>query len=753
MNFKSISMLVATAALTFSFAHAQESLQTLNFKNGRITQNLRGQKVSASVDGNMLVKALGLAEGNTFSIVKNTTDKLNITHTNFQQYYKGIPVNGAVIMVHAKDGLILSINGHYLEVNDISVQVGLDEAKAMSIAQEAIGIKTVTRNYAPELQIIETENGEAAMTYALRVDGKNEKGILLMKRAYLDAESGQVYDIEELIAHTDVDGTAHTFHSGQRTITTDYDGAGTYRLYDSARKIRTMDATNQDVSYSSNKFYPNAKDITNSSTEWLPKKAIKSTRLSVATNNIFSGISSSSGILPVAIVGTEGVNGDIDNPSFPQVLYTASVPLRAEGWFHYIEPGINYVGVFAKANLTSGNLSETISFPINTDSIGNNILWSDSSGNSGRYTIDSLANPALDAHWGIARTYDYYAEKFNRNSYDNQGGRIINYINGVFPMMGSQNNAAALQSPYNVMVYGLGDGINTHPFSALDVTGHEYTHLVISNNGNGGLRYRGESGALNESFADMFGVSIVFYAKPEAANWRIGDEVYIGNGYMRSMSNPKSVYNPSTYKGQYWVSTANPNQNNDNGGVHNNSSVPNYWYYLLAEGGSGTNDNGYSYNFTGIGLENAEKIAYRTLTEYLTYNATFEDAFAGSLQAAIDLFGADTTAAEYVTVKNAWYAVGMGEGAIPVSVKEVKSTNPDIDIYPNPVATNASFTIQSKLAKTVEATIFNALGQAVKVVSIKNGNNTINVGGLSAGIYNVSFNVAGKQYVHKITVF
>lgn len=749
MNFKSISMLVATTALTFSLAHAQESLQTLNFKDGRVAQNLRGQKVSASVDGNMLVKALGLADGNTFSIVKTTTDKLNITHTNFQQYYKGIPVNGAVIMVHAKGGLIQSINGHYLEVNDLAVTVTMDDAQAMRIVQDAIGIKTVTRNYAPELQIIESESGEAVMTYALRMDGKDGKGNLLMKKAYLDAQSGRVYDLEELIAHTDVNGTAHTFHSGERTITTDFDGISTYRLYDDARKIKTMDATNAEMSSFGTDFYSDAKEITNNSTEWLPKRAIKSTRLSVATNNIFSGVSFTSGILPVAIVGTEDANGDIIDPSFPQILYSTSTPLRANGWFHYVTPGVNYIGAFAKANINNGNVSDTISFPINADIMGT-IPWSDTDGNSGSYVIDSLANPALDAHWGIARTFDYYSDKFSRNSYDNQGGRIINYMNGVFPIMGSQNNAAALQDPYNVMVYGLGDGVNTNPFSALDVTGHEYTHLVISNNGNGGLRYRGESGALNESFADMFGASIVFYAKPDVANWRIGDEVYIGNGFMRAMYNPKLVYNPDTYKGQYWVSTSS---NEDNGGVHTNSGVSNYWYYLLAEGGSGTNDNGYAYNFTGIGLESAEKIAYRTLTEYLTFNATFEDAFAGSLQATVDLFGADTTAAEYVAVKNAWYAVGLGEGAIPVAVKEVKVTNPNIDIYPNPVATNASFTIQSKLAKAVDATIFNALGQAVRVVSIKNGSNTINVGGLAAGIYNISFNVDGKQYVHKVTVF
>lgn len=749
MNFKSISMLVATTALTFSLAHAQESLQTLNFKDGRVAQNLRGQKVSASVDGNMLVKALGLADGNTFRVVKTTTDKLNITHTNFQQYYKGVAVNGAVIMTHAKNGLLQSINGNYLDVSGISVNVSMDDLKATGVAQEAIGMKKVTRNYAPELQIIQSASGEHVMTYAIRLDGTDAKGMLLMKRVFVDAQSGKVQDIEELIAHTDVTANAHTFHSGERTITTDFDGVGTYTLYDSARKIRTMNATNAEMANSGADAFIDAKDYTNNSTEWLPKQAIMSTRLGTATNNIFTGLGQA--VVPIAILGTP-VAGDFENPSWPQLFFNnTTTPLRANGWFHFIEPGVSYSGAFLKANIFNGSATDTIIFPINTATSGT-MLWSDTAGNEGRYTIDTVANPALDAHWGITKSYDYYIDKFNRNSYDGNGGRIINYMNGMFPMAYSQNNAAALQAPYNSMVYGLGDGINTNPFSALDVTGHEYTHLVISNNGNGGLRYRAESGALNESFADMFGASIVFYAKPDVANWRIGEEVYIGNGYMRSMSNPKSVYNPDTYQGEFWVSTANPNQNNDNGGVHTNSSVSNYWYYLLAEGGSGTNDNGYNYNFTGIGLASAEKIAYRTLTEYLSYNATFEEAFSTSLQATIDLFGSDTTKPEYVAVKNAWYAVGLGEGRT-VAVKEVKVTNPNIDIYPNPVAANASFTIQSKLQQTVDATIFNTLGQPVQTLKIKNGSNNVTTGGLAAGIYNISFNVAGKQYVHKVTVF
>ena len=100
-----------------------------------------------------------------------------------------------------------------------------------------------------------------------------------------------------------------------------------------------------------------------------------------------------------------------------------------------------------------------------------------------------------------------------------------------------------------------------------------------------------------------------------------------------------------------------PNEDNDKGGVHRNSGVQNYWFYLLSEGGSGINDNGDTYDVTGIGIESAYKIAYRNLTTYLLPNATFKDAMHGSLKAAIDLFGKDTK--EYESVLKAWHAVGV----------------------------------------------------------------------------------------------
>lgn len=211
----------------------------------------------------------------------------------------------------------------------------------------------------------------------------------------------------------------------------------------------------------------------------------------------------------------------------------------------------------------------------------------------------------------MARTYDYYKQVHHQLSYDNFGGAITAFYN-VVVMDGNQsgfpNNAVAIGSPYNVMVFGRGGEVY-NPLTQVDIVGHEFTHLVVGNNGRGGLYYQGESGALNEGFADIFGVSIKHYAV-EDADWLLGTGV-VKQGpvhFMRNMKNPKegraNYSQPNTYKGEYWVDT---NMEWDSGGVHFNSGVLNYWYYLLVEGGTGVNDYGNDYIVSGIGLKKQSK--------------------------------------------------------------------------------------------------------------------------------------------------
>lgn len=195
--------------------------------------------------------------------------------------------------------------------------------------------------------------------------------------------------------------------------------------------------------------------------------------------------------------------------------------------------------------------------------------------------------------------------------------------------------------------YGDGDGVNYGPVISLDVVGHEITHGVTEYSAN--LAYSYESGALNESFSDIFGESIEKFATG-TNDWLMGAD--LGTPF-RSMSNPKDYYQPDTYKGSGWSTGSS-----DNGGVHTNSGVQNHWFYLLSVGGSGSNDNGNSYNFSGIGMTKAYKIAYRNLTVYLSSNSDYYDARSGAIQAARDLYGNDSN--EEAAVTNAWYAVGVG---------------------------------------------------------------------------------------------
>ena len=247
---------------------------------------------------------------------------------------------------------------------------------------------------------------------------------------------------------------------------------------------------------------------------------------------------------------------------------------------------------------------------------------------------------ATDAHWGAEMSYDYFNSQFNRNSIDNNGFKIKNYVHYSVNLSNAFWDGDRLS---------YGDGINT-PRQALDICGHEFTHGVTEHTA--GLLYLNESGALNESFSDIFGTTVEFYAKPGSADWLIGADRG-PSAINRSMAEPNLYSQPDTYLGTSWYSGLG-----DNGGVHYNSGVQNYWFYLLSIGGSGTNDNGDLYNVTGISIDSAASIAYRTLSTYLGPTSKYVDARFYSIIAATDLFGECSSEVESVT--EAWYAVGVG---------------------------------------------------------------------------------------------
>lgn len=323
---------------------------------------------------------------------------------------------------------------------------------------------------------------------------------------------------------------------------------------------------------------------------------------------------------------------------------TRTIQTEAEGGSFKLKDNTRGNGIITyNANNTflSGS-SSTI-----TDFIDNDNNWTAS-----EYDNTNKDNAALDAHWGAEMTYDYFLDKFNRNSYDNNGSVIKNYVH-----FGIDNAGAAWDPSDEIMTYG--DGV--YPRDAvvsLDAIGHEIAHGICEYTAN--LVYSYESGAINESLSDIWGAMVEYYAAPEKNTYLIGEDFYLNNKHLRSMSNPKSVHSykqqPDTYLAEdhFW----HPDTNfEDFGGVHTNSGVMNFWFYLLAEGGAGQNDNGDDYFLTGIGKENASKIVYRAERLYFNSTTSFFQARELTMQAAADLFGETTT----IKVANAWHAVGVGD--------------------------------------------------------------------------------------------
>ncbi len=254
----------------------------------------------------------------------------------------------------------------------------------------------------------------------------------------------------------------------------------------------------------------------------------------------------------------------------------------------------------------------------------------------------SYDNAALDAHFGAEKTYDHYYNKYGHNSLDNAGMTMKSYVHYSSNYVNAYWNGS-------VMTYGDGNGTSYLPLTSLEIVGHEMTHGVTEFSA--ALVYSGESGALNESFSDLMGNTIRFENDP-GASWLVGDQIVVPGSSatpFRNMANPNDYQCADTYGGLYF---------NNGDVVHYDSGIQNFWYYLLTEGGTGVNDNGDAYTVLGIGLDDANAIAFRNLTVYLTPNSTFADARAGSIQAAIDLFGSCSN--QVIQTTNAWYAVGVG---------------------------------------------------------------------------------------------
>jgi Zn-dependent metalloprotease len=335
-------------------------------------------------------------------------------------------------------------------------------------------------------------------------------------------------------------------------------------------------------------------------------------------------------------------------------------------------------GIFTYDMNTGTNFSNALDF------IDNDNNWT-----SGEWHNTQKDDAALDAHWALQKTYDYFHDEHNRNSYDNQNAAIRCYVHYKI----NWENAA-----WDGSRILIGDGAsNFDALASIDVLAHEFGHAVCSYTCN--LRYGYyESAALNEGLSDIWGICVENYSTSNKQTWLMGEDITIKQGYncLRNIQNPKSTtalegQHPDTYHGSYW----------DNGNEpHNNSTVLSHWFYLLAHGGSGTNDNGDSFNINGIGIEKAADIVYRMETQYLSSNSNYSDAKTFAIQAAEDIFGANTI--ETYTTINAWYAVGIGNKYYNIRItgtSTVCTSNSTFTLQNRPPNSTVSWTHSSNLTQ------------------------------------------------------
>ena len=260
----------------------------------------------------------------------------------------------------------------------------------------------------------------------------------------------------------------------------------------------------------------------------------------------------------------------------------------------------------------------------------------------GEAPVDDVAvNEAYDFS---GDAYDFYNEVFQRNSLDDKGMVLISSVHAH-----PRNNAL-----WNgrQMAYGDGDGRIFRRFTrALDVVGHELTHGVQAFTSK--LRYRDQSGALNEHFSDVFGVLIRHWKNCRTAadaSWLIGAEILVPaeepavRRAIRDMENPGTAYDdpdmgqdpqPDHMRDLY-------RGNRDRGGVHINSGIPNRAFVLTAKA------------LEGYAWERAGQIWYKTMLT-LTRDSQFVDCARRTVQVAVADYGSETAE----VVRAGWDAVGI----------------------------------------------------------------------------------------------
>ncbi|MGR3810227.1 M4 family metallopeptidase [Jiulongibacter sp. NS-SX5] len=532
-----------------------------NLSQEKVSRKVRKSAKTQALDFMEMVKPkLGLKEVDEELIINDTHfDEHGLKHSFAQQYFKGVPVYGAELRIHADNQRVRTVNGRFKSIeDDLNVQPAFDAENAIDKGLTYLATKTVVKSLASEgihLDLgkstaelfVYTQNNESVLAYELTL----RPNVLERWVVFMNAHTGEIIDEYN---HT------CTFDGVFQTQAVDLNGVTrAFRIYERQNTYFLIDPTKE--------MFDNGNSV-------LPNE-------------------------PIGAIWTIDANNS------------------------------SIAGEMNLSHVTSSDGS----------------TWSAT---------------AVSAHHNASECYEYFRNTFSRNSLNNKGGNIISVINIT------DEDGQGMDNAYwngEFMGYGNGNQGFKPLAGALDVAGHEMTHGVIENTAR--LEYRNQSGALNESFADIFGAMI------DRDDWLLGEDVVkssvFPSGALRSLENPNQSgkrdpgYQPK-YMSQYVYLRDTPSE--DNGGVHVNSGIPNHAFYLFATG-------------QGMNKDKAEKIYYHTLDNYMTRTSTFVDLRLAVIQSAKDLFG---DGAEAAAARAAFDGVGItdpGSGeTLPTEQEQEIEVNP-----------------------------------------------------------------------------
>ncbi|MDH5631448.1 MAG: M4 family metallopeptidase [Gammaproteobacteria bacterium] len=272
----------------------------------------------------------------------------------------------------------------------------------------------------------------------------------------------------------------------------------------------------------------------------------------------------------------------------------------------------------------------------NTTTLPGTLLCTEASGDACTSGSDTDADAA---QLYAGDTYDFFSVNHGRDSLDNAGMLLISSVH-----YGATTYKNAF---WNGLQMAYGDGFS----AADDVVGHELTHGVTEKTSN--LFYFYQSGAINESFSDMWGefIDLTNTGGNDSAGvrWLMGEDIP-GIGAIRSMANPPAYGDPDRIGSAIYHT-----ETTDNGGVHINSGINNKAAYLMVDGGT---FNGQT--IAAMGIPRVAKIYYEVQTNLLTSASDYYDLYNALYQGCLNLVGTSgITANDCTNVRNATLATEM----------------------------------------------------------------------------------------------